>query len=135
MQIKKKNLVFAAGCMWLVAGVNVFHIGVKVWQWQHSPLLHFVGVLLTTLFFAFIFQRSYKRNLHRISKLDAPRNPLSFFDLKGWLVIVFMVMLGITVRHFQLLPTHIIAPFYQGLGGCLAVYGGRFLWSGAMMDE
>jgi peptidoglycan biosynthesis protein MviN/MurJ (putative lipid II flippase) len=122
--------------MWIIAGINVFHIGVQVWQIQKAqPWIHFFGVLAASLFFAFIFHRSYTKNVVRISKMNNPRNPLSFFDLKGWLIIVFMITLGVSVRHFELLPRSFIAPFYQGLGMSLCIYGGRFLWKGAMYGE
>ncbi|MFT4073686.1 MAG: hypothetical protein QM654_17395 [Dysgonamonadaceae bacterium] len=135
MQIKKRNLIIAAGCMWLIAGVNVFHIGVQVWEIQKTkPWLHFFGAIATFLFFGIIFNKSYNKNVNRIHLMDNPRNPLSFFDLKGWLIIIFMMTLGITVRYFGLLPVSFIAPFYQGLGLCLAIYGGRFIWKGAMYE-
>ncbi len=128
--IKKRCLIVAAGCMWIIAGVNVFRIGFEVWQTSETvPWLHFAGVIITFLFFSFIFKRAYTKNVIRISTMENTRNPLSFFDVKGWLIIAFMITLGVTVRHFGLLPKPVIAAFYQGLGSSLAVFGIRFLWT------
>lgn len=135
MQVKRKHLIWAAGCMWIIAGVNVFHIGMQVWQVKQRPLLHFAGVFATFLFFAFIFKRAYEKNINRISKMDNPPHPFAFFDLKGWGIIVVMMTLGFSVRHFALMPVSFIAPFYQGLGACLTIYGCRFLWKGAMTAD
>lgn len=135
MQKKKSLLIIAAGVLWTVAGVNVFRIGWRVWQQDISQvtalyLLHWMYVLLTVLFFTFMFQRSYKRNTARISQMEKINHPLSFFDLKGWILIVFMIALGVSVRHFSLLPNGFIAPFYQGLGASLFVFGVRYLCRG-----
>jgi hypothetical protein len=133
MQVKKSYLIIAAGCMWMTAGINVFHIGFQVWDVKRTmPWLHFFGVIATFFFFATIFNRVYKKNVTRILKMDNLRNPFLFFDARGWLIMAFMISLGVTVRHFELLPAYIIAAFYQGMGACLAIFGGRFLWTGAM---
>jgi hypothetical protein len=135
MQLKKSYLIIAAGCMWMIAGINVFHIGFQVWDIKKTmPWLHFFGVIATFLFFGIIFNRVYKKNVNRISKMDNLRNPLLFFDAKGWLIMFFMISLGVTVRHFELLPMYVIAAFYQGMGACLAIHGGRFVWTGAMTE-
>lgn len=136
MELKKSYLIIAAGCMWMIAGINVFHIGFEVWNIKKTmPWLHFFGVIATFFFFAIIFNRVYKKNVNRISKMDNLRNPLMFFDPKGWLVMAFMITLGFTVRHYELLPTYFIAAFYQGIGACLTIFGGRFLWTGAMSGD
>lgn len=136
MQFKKRHLIIAAGCMWVIAGLNVFHIGYQVWRIENKTTwVHLAVIAATFLFFTFIFNRSYLRNINRISGIESPRNPLSFFDIKGWILIAFMITLGVTVRRFELLPPSFIAPFYQGLGSSLAIFGVRFLWTGAMMVE
>ena len=136
MQIKKKHLIIAAGCLWMIAGINVFHIGFQVWNIKLSmPWLHFLGIILTFLFFAFILGQSYKKNIARISKLENTRSFFAVFDLRGWLLIGSMITLGVSVRHYHLLPISFIAFFYQGLGACLAIYGVRILWIGAMLGE
>ena len=51
----------------------------------------------------------------------------SFFDVKGWLVMAFMIALGITIRTAHLLPENFIAVFYTGLSLALMATGGRFI--------
>ena len=51
----------------------------------------------------------------------------SFFDVKGWLMMAFMIALGITIRTARLLPESFIAVFYTGLSLALMATGGRFI--------
>ena len=131
MRISKKLLIVLAGCMWFIAGFNVLRIGIQVWDTRKMMTLsHFSGLIATFLFFVFIFSRAYQKNIERISQLETPLNPFSVFDLKGWLIIVLMISLGFSVRHFRLLPNAFIAFFYQGLGSCLLIFGLLFLRTG-----
>ena len=59
--------------------------------------------------------------------LTNKRCPFSFFDVKGWLVMAFMIALGITIRAARLLPESFIAVFYTGLSLALMATGGRFI--------
>ena len=49
-----------------------------------------------------------------------------FFDKGSYIVMVFMMTLGITLRVFQLVPNWFIAFFYAGLGTALALAGVGF---------
>ena len=69
-------------------------------------------------------------NILRIERIGqkADRNcPFSFFDVKGWLIMGFMITLGILVRKLHLLPTSFIAVFYTGLSSALILTGILFL--------
>ena len=52
---------------------------------------------------------------------------ITFFDVKGWLIMGFMITLGILVRKLHLLPTSFIAVFYTGLSSALILTGILFL--------
>lgn len=47
--------------------------------------------------------------------------------MRGWLVMAFMIALGITIRTARLLPESFIAVFYTGLSLALMATGGRFI--------
>lgn len=131
MQVKKTLLILSAGLLWLIAGINVSTIGWREYSNTDTNIfLHIIYVALTALFFLFMFRRSYTRNVNRIIQLREIKHPLSFFDFKGWMLIVFMIALGVSVRSYGLLPSSFIAPFYQGLGGMLVLFGCRFLFKG-----
>lgn len=53
--------------------------------------------------------------------------PFSFFDVQGWIVMAFMITIGILSRLFHLLPESFIAVFYTGLSLALIGTGIRFI--------
>lgn len=63
----------------------------------------------------------------RITLKDDDNHPLAFFDAKGWIIMVFMIAMGITIRTFHLLPDWFIAFFYTGLSVALVATGVLFL--------
>ena len=64
----------------------------------------------------------------KIHSLPGPWEPIYLtFSLKGYLVIAFMITLGITLRHIPGIPSSFFAWFYLGLGPGLLSAGIRFL--------
>lgn len=62
--------------------------------------------------------------------LDYPEEKKSIFccfDLKGYLLMAFMMGLGIGLRVGNFLPDEFFAAFYSGLGTALSVAGIRFI--------
>ena len=53
--------------------------------------------------------------------------PFSFFDVKGWIIMVFMITFGVTMRSFQILPDAFISVFYTGLSLALIFTGVLFI--------
>lgn len=129
--VSKKVLLIIAGVIWVAAGVNIFRIGILTWLENVDQLLYQIGqaLVIFLLFFILIFRRLYYKYTRRIDarKKDGRYCILSFFDLKGWLIMIFMNCLGITIRTFELLPTSFIAVFYAGLSTALMLAGLLFL--------
>jgi hypothetical protein len=64
----------------------------------------------------------------KIHSLPGPREPIYLtFSMKGYLVIAFMITLGVTLRHIPGIPSSFFAWFYLGLGSGLLSAGIRFL--------
>ena len=75
--------------------------------------------------------RKYSERIHA---LPEPMEPIyKTFSLKGYLIIAFMVTLGITLKYVPGIPRTFFAWFYLGLGVGLLPAGIRFLirwWKG-----
>lgn len=54
-------------------------------------------------------------------------NLLHTFPVKGWVLLVFMMSLGILLKNIPNIPLEFIASFYSGLGPMLVVSAVRFL--------
>ena len=80
------------------------------------------------LFFILIFRRLYYKHTERITQKKQEKNcPFSFFDVKSWIVMIFMISLGISIRSLHLLPTSFISVFYTGLSLALIATGALFI--------
>ena len=128
-KVSQRTLIATAGVVWFIAGINVLAIGIKTWA---EASLHYsykivITILVFTLFFFCIFRPLYTKYCKRISQMPSKNHPLSFFDTKGWLIMAFMITLGISVRKFNLLSANFIAPFYTGLSIALSLTGVLFI--------
>lgn len=130
MKVKKNILYLLAGLFWLIAGVNVVRIGLDVMHDPESRLFVFLTLVLIIffLFFQFIFARIVKENVSRIEQLDDDLVPFwQFMDKKGYIIMTFMITLGVTVRYLNLLPDFFISFFYIGLGGALSLTAFKYI--------
>lgn len=127
--VSKNTLLITAGIIWLTAGINILRIGVECWiNDSHYWLFKACeATLVFLLFFGFIFRKLYRKHTHRISQKKKKNCPFSFFDVQGWIVMAFMITIGILSRLFHLLPESFIAVFYTGLSLALIGTGIRFI--------
>jgi hypothetical protein len=129
-RVRRKTLIITAGFVWIIAGGNILKIGVLTGlkdpsRWSEEAL---GAILIFGVFFFLIFKRMFVKHTLRIALKDDQNHPLAFFDAKGWIVMGFMMTLGITIRAFHLLPDWFIAFFYTGLSIALILTGSLFLF-------
>lgn len=127
--VSKYTLLITAGLVWLAAGANILRIGITYWfsdthYWLFKTC---EASLIFLLFFGLIFHKVYKKHTTRILQKQHRNCPFSFFDIKGWIMMVFMMGMGISARSFHLLPDSFIAVFYTGLSLALIGTAIRFL--------
>ena len=109
-RVNKQILTIIGGLVWTIAGVNVFSIGYK--DVSSSNMLGVIfSITIFAIFFNFIFSKMAKKHLNRIySKKGNKLCVFSFFDVKGYIIMAFMMTFGITLRS-----TGLINPNYLGL--------------------
>ena len=131
-KVKKEILLIVAGVVWFLAGANILRIGIAsfvtvmksgetlpiVLSWVFAP------IVLTG--FLFMFRKVVNKHAKRILSYEDKKSVFLFFDLKGYLLMGFMMALGITLRQFKAIPVAFFAAFYSGLGIALAIGGIRF---------
>lgn len=132
-KIKKRGLLLFAGVVWLAAGVNILRIGVMAIcsSWGKGALWLDVALPIFALLilggFSFMFYRIVDRHEKRILGYETDKvSVFLFFDVKGYLLMAFMMGLGIVLRQGDFLPNYFFAFFYTGLGIALSVSGFRF---------
>lgn len=123
--VTKRTLLAVAGCVWLLAGVNVARLGFLA----YGTLLPIsaVQVLLSMLVFTafgWMFRQMSIKHTRRIQGYQERYRPVwYFFDVKGYCIMAVMMGGGIWLRGSGLLPETFIAVFYTGLGCALALAG------------
>ncbi len=130
--VNRQFLVFMAGVVWILAGVNILRIGIMTWINISSFQLFRVceAIVVFLLFFNFVFKKLFYKHTKRIEQKKDKSCPFAFFDMKGWIVMAVMITVGILVRKFQLLPNTFISVFYVGLSSALIITGVLFLGYG-----
>lgn len=119
--VNRKVLLITAGVVWIIAGVNILRIGIMTWLTDSQYWLFKIGeaTVVFLLFFLFVFKRLYYKHTKRIGEKKKEKNcPFSFFDVKGWIIMVFMITFGVTMRSFQILPDAFISVFYYRAVAC-----------------
>ena len=124
MKVKKRNLLLIASIVWGIAGFNVLKIGITSYINYVSIINITASLIIFSLFWFLIFKKLVNKHTIRIKNYKEEKQFfLNFFDLKSFLIMFFMITLGIIIRKFNLLPEKIIAIFYSGLGTSLFLAG------------
>lgn len=125
---QRKILFLVAGIIWGFAGFRVFDIGFKTIQGANaiSIVNTIISAVIFCLFFFLIFKKLVKKHTKRvINKPQEKQCVFSFFDLKSYCIMAFMISLGIWVRSTGVFPIY-VGDFYIGLG--LALFGAGVLF-------
>lgn len=127
--MNKRDLYIVAGVIWGVPGVIISLKGINAYRIQPSEdiwwlLLITAGVLSG---FFLMFRRIVKRYCQRIASLPDQVKIWQTFPARGWFLIVFMMGLGIALKHIPDIPSAFTASFYSGLGPMLLLSSLRFL--------
>lgn len=140
LPVNREHLLLMQVLCWLGPGIKIITTGVKAMAevTSHHPervwWLALIAVAVAVAF-SLMFNNFVKRYTRRI--LDFPQRKKSlfaFFDLHGYLLIFFMMGLGISLKFFPGMPAEFFAGFYPGLGAALAIAGIRYFisWIRAM---
>jgi len=127
--MKKRDLYIVAGVIWGVPGVIISLKGINAYRIQPSEdiwwlLLITAGVLSG---FFLMFRRIVNRYCQRIASLPDQVKIWQTFPARGWFLIVFMMGLGIALKHIPDIPSAFTASFYSGLGPMLLLSSLGFL--------
>ena len=129
--MRTNDLLAVNGLMWTAIGTKITVTGVSsylklgatsaLWWMIPLSLLVFAG-------FYGMFTGVVRKYSARIFAMPGPKQPIyKTFSVKGYLIIAFMISLGIALKHIPGIPTSFFAWFYCGLGPGLLSAGIRFL--------
>lgn len=138
LKVEKRTLLLIAGLVWGFAGFKVFTLGVKSIEVNttHWIFIALLATLIFYLFFKFIFSKMFKKHTKRIINNTLKKHCIfSFFDIKSYSIMVFMILFGITIRNLKLFNSVYLGTFYIGLGSALFIAGLSFLISSLRFEN
>ena len=128
LHVHKNTLILIAGIVWAIAGFNIVRIGLVAYQGNFTWWRGLLSIAVYAAFQIFVFGKMVKKHTGRILQYKEERqNFFRFFDTKSYLIMAFMMTLGIGLRVSGIVPNTFIAFFYTGLGASLLTAGVLFL--------
>lgn len=132
------KLIFISGTMWLIIGISLLQLGISfLMQGLHEPrpLMNFFGlfarsapeaaiaIIALCLYVGvlkgrFVLQKSAVKNVQRICCLPNPVSVHKIYSAKYYLLLAFMVLLGISLKYIGL-PTDIRGAIDVAVGAAL----------------
>ena len=111
LAVRKEHLLLMQVLCWLAPGVVIFIKGIKALiaiSGTHAERVWWLCliVIVVVVLFSLMFNNFIKRYTNRILSFpEQKKNLFAFFDLKGYILITFMMCLGISLKHLPFVPT------------------------------
>lgn len=132
--VSKRVLFFFAAVVWGIAADRVLSIGIGdvIKNAPNKYIFFLIGIVGAYFFFTKVFLNIYKRNVDRIINSELEKHcAFSFFDLKGFLTMAFMITFGISLRSVPFIPKLYLGTFYIVIG--LSLLASAIIFLGAFI--
>lgn len=130
LPVAKRHLLFVNAIVWGAPGVKVLVTGVQSYLaiWPSRIIVWLaLGTVAVLAGFLWMFSRIVSRYSDRIMAFpEKKKSILAFLPVRGWVLVIFMMCLGISLKFIPGIPTEFFASFYPGLGTALVVAGATF---------
>ena len=134
----KRTLFFIAGAVWAIAGFNILKIAAEEFAVMSSlkEVAIILGIAGFTIFFSKVFYKMFNKHSKRIVNMENEEPCLfAFFDKKGYMIMVFMMTMGISLRAFHLISGVPLVVIYLAIGLSLSVSAVSFLLAGINYEK
>lgn len=131
--VPKRILFFLAALVWGFASYKILNLGlIDVIKSTKSYWINIaIGLVIFYFFFKYVFYKMYIKHTKRIINARSERLCMfSFFDIKGYIIMAFMITGGITLRKADIIPHLYLGTFYIGLGLAIFSAAVSFVYSG-----
>ncbi len=119
--VSKYWLMVLAGLMWTVVGIvlcRLAYIWLKTVPWSRALPLGSFGLVLALAAYRYPFSKIALKNIDRLCLMADKCCIFAFQAWRSYLVVIFMMLLGITLRYSPF-PRHFLAVVYAAVGGAL----------------
>ena len=121
-RVERKWLIIISGAMWSCVGIflNILSYGwLKSFNNNQVILSIIIGIFTGWVIAYFGFSNLAIKNVSRILAYPKKVCIFAFQEWESYILIVFMMSLGIYIRTTGLIPKIILAPMYIGIGTAL----------------
>ncbi len=127
--MKRNHLYVVAAVIWGIPGIIITSKGISAYRMQQPDEIWWLLLITAAVLAGFfmMFRRIVDRYCGRIASLPAKVQIWHTFSLRGWILLVFMMGLGIALKHIPQVPSAFTAAFYSGLGPMLLISSVRYL--------
>ena len=126
--VSKYWLIALAGLMWSIVGIMLCHLA-YIWlakmNWSLGLPLGSLGIISALAVHGYCFSKIALKNIDRLCLISDKCCIFAFQAWKSYLIIVFMIMLGMVLRNLPI-PKHFLAVIYTAIGGALFVSSFHF---------
>lgn len=130
IRIPRQWLFFALASFWMFASIRVFMTAWEGILISKTPVIYFVIVSFigSMIFTRLVFLKVTAKYIYRIDTMDEEMPSIfRMFSPKSYLLIVFMISMGISIKYYNLLPINILSMFLGALGLSLFTSSMHFL--------
>ena len=130
-KVNKNILIGISGAMWTLVGIFLFKIAIF---WLLSPSNTTIlsisilasGSIAGVLIAKFGFNKIAEKNINRIKEYKKEVCLFAFQNWQSYLLIIFMISLGILLKSASFIPKNILAVMYFGIGFALFLASFRY---------
>lgn len=117
--VPKIVLIILGASVWAFAAYRIIGLGIRMIE--HHALHHWLNYLIGLAgfipFFLLVFRKVSRRYVTRIINHKYERPCLfGFFDVRGYILMSFMISMGILVSRWNLIPELYKGTFFISLG-------------------
>lgn len=124
----KRHLLLLSALLWSFAAYKILSKGLPCLLEDHRWWIILICLVLAAGFILMFNRVSNKYSL-RIHNLEGERFPFyKFMSPKGYVLIAFMMTLGISLGHIPGMPKAFFAAFYPALGSGLTFGAIKYLY-------
>ena len=131
--VPKRILLFIAACVWTFAGSMLMFKGYKMLDITGNLLwLKLIFVLTAGIvFYLKVFSKLSMKHTRRILNMTETYPCMfSFFNFRSYLIMIFMIAMGITLRTTEWVPLGILSYLYMMMSVPLFLSSMRFYYTG-----
>ena len=127
--MEKRFLYLTACIIWGIPGIMITIKGIHAYTTMPSDEIWWLLLITAFILASFIvmFHRIVERYCALIDVEPDKTTIWHTFPLRGWILIVCMMCLGIALKFMPFIPAEFTASFYSGLGPALVIAAVLFI--------